>query len=157
MNFLQNRSCMRSTNVAWTSGGYMGRKAVVLALLIYLVRDCRPVWAGNNVWTNLGPEGGSIHSISIDPRDPNTIYAGTEVGSFKSRDGGRSWAKSDIPSGVVVFDRQNPNVVYVQPRLNVAGDLLKSTDGGVNWKSAVPTRDPVADLVISFQDRNTMF
>ena len=28
------------------------------------------LWAGINEWTSLGPEGGSIRNLSIDPANP---------------------------------------------------------------------------------------
>ena len=42
-------------------------------------------------WTSIGPGGGGwIQAIACDPRDPQTIYLGCDVGGFYiSRDGGR--------------------------------------------------------------------
>jgi hypothetical protein len=49
------------------------------------------VWAGANEWTSVGPEGGQILALSIDPRNPGTIYAATVEGhAFKSVNGGAS-------------------------------------------------------------------
>src|SRR5436309_5673615 len=54
-------------------------------------------------WTLIGPAGtkdlqrqtsysGQIHSIAIDPRNPNTIYIGTRGGGiWKTDDGGLNW------------------------------------------------------------------
>jgi hypothetical protein len=68
-----------------------------------------------DVWINLGPEGGSVHSLSIDPRNPGTIYAGTDTGPFKSEDGAQSWSRSNAPNGIyaapnciLVFDPRDP-------------------------------------------------
>jgi photosystem II stability/assembly factor-like uncharacterized protein len=117
-----------------------------------------PVWAAIDAWTSLGPEGGSIYAISIDPRDPNTLYAGTALGSsFTSRDAGRSWMKFAVPYPTLVFDLQNPNVIYARPQRYYVGPLLKSTDQGKNWRDISPQRKSVSDFVISFQDSNTMF
>jgi hypothetical protein len=35
------------------------------------------VSAAPNVWTSLGPEGGIINALAIDPTTPTTLYAGT--------------------------------------------------------------------------------
>jgi len=40
------------------------------------------VSAGTSVWTNNGPEGGSISALAIDPVTPTTLYAGTDGGVF---------------------------------------------------------------------------
>ncbi len=52
-----------------------------------------PVSAGINAWTSLGPEGGWIYALAIDPTTPNTLYAGTSGGGmFKSTNGGTIWS-----------------------------------------------------------------
>src|SRR5262245_22889091 len=87
--------------------------------------------AGSNGWTRIGPESGSTLAISIDPRDRSTLYAGTSVGSFTSGDGGRSWVTSDVPFGILLFDPQDPNILYTRPPPGLLiRTLQKSTDGG---------------------------
>jgi hypothetical protein len=50
------------------------------------------VWAGPNAWKNIGPEGGEIYALSVDPHNPRTLYVATgSGGAFKSLDGGASW------------------------------------------------------------------
>jgi photosystem II stability/assembly factor-like uncharacterized protein len=115
------------------------------------------VLAASNDWTSLGPEGGSINAISINPRDPNMLYAATAYASFTSENGGRSWVKSTRPMPTVAFDLQNPNIVYARPPLNHAGYLFKSTDQGRNWKDIGPPGTSVTDFATSFQDTKTMF
>src|SRR5437763_1180036 len=40
----------------------------------------------------LGPDGGKIQALVIDPLDPLTVYAGASPGGvFKSSDGGQAW------------------------------------------------------------------
>jgi hypothetical protein len=48
--------------------------------------------AGINVWTSIGPEGGRINALAVDPVTPTTLYAGTWSGVFKSTDGGGDWS-----------------------------------------------------------------
>jgi photosystem II stability/assembly factor-like uncharacterized protein len=52
----------------------------------------------------------SVRGITVDPRDPNVVYAGVEVGS-------RCWA------GETVSRRQEV----------VRGEVYRSTDAGLNW------------------------
>src|SRR5437879_6238708 len=49
------------------------------------------VEAGVNTWTSSGPYGGSVPDLVIDPQNPSTLYAGTDVGVFKTTDGGDNW------------------------------------------------------------------
>ena len=90
--------------------------------------------AGVNQWTSLGPEGGSIVQLLVDPSNPATLYAGTGAGVFKSRDGGASWNReSGSPAvGALAQSASSPNVLY-----GLAGSSMsKTTDGGTNWSSA---------------------
>ena len=47
-----------------------------------------------------------VNSVAVDPRDSSTLYVGTDVGVFVSRDVGASWSPlgAGLPDGVVVTD-----------------------------------------------------
>src|SRR5262245_8622390 len=95
-----------------------------------------PVWAGINEWTSIGPEGGTIRLLVNDPHNPNTVFAASPGGFFKSTNGGVSWRAvgSGLPTGFVlalVVDSQTPNTLYAGARDGV----FKSTDGGANWEA----------------------
>jgi hypothetical protein len=56
--------------------------------------------AGNvsspGVWTSVGPYGGRIRALAIDPTTPATLYAGTDGGGVsKSTDAGGTWAAAN--------------------------------------------------------------
>src|SRR5262245_50228526 len=74
--------------------------------------------AGTDVWTSLGPDGGLVGSLVIDPRNSQTVYALTLAGLSKSTDGGSNWsATAPLPAGSgrivsIVIDPQNTNVLY---------------------------------------------
>jgi len=76
------------------------------------------VFAGFNVWTSNGPEGGDILALAIDPQTPATLYAGTwRGGVFKSANGGGSWsaANSGLTSRTVLalaIDPQTPTTLH---------------------------------------------
>ena len=71
----------------------MLQKVLLIGLLaLFTTSQARLVSAGTNVWTSIGPEGGIIHALAIDPVTPATLYAGTSSGGvFKSKNGGGSW------------------------------------------------------------------
>jgi photosystem II stability/assembly factor-like uncharacterized protein len=94
--------------------------------------------AQNPRWERLGPEGGKINVIAIDPIATQTIYAGTNGGGiFKSTDGAKSWAP--INSGLTGINARNIKVLVINPKtpttiyVSTDYDLFKSTDGGVKW------------------------
>jgi photosystem II stability/assembly factor-like uncharacterized protein len=78
-----------------------------------------------------------VSAIAIDPREPDTVYAGTNNGLFKSTDQAESWTRigqslSDQYISSVVVDPTNPAVLYVGGRSGVH----KSLDGGQTWQDA---------------------
>ena len=70
------------------------RKVLLIGLLTLLIASqAGPVSAGPYVWTSIGPEGGIILALAIDPTTPSTLYAGTDGGGvFKSTNGGAAWS-----------------------------------------------------------------
>jgi photosystem II stability/assembly factor-like uncharacterized protein len=83
---------------------------------------------------SIGPIGGAVRSLAVDPSTPSTVYAGTEQGVMKSTDAGTTWraANKGISKTVVtgfVIDHANPATVYVA----TWDGVFKSFDAGANW------------------------
>src|SRR5262245_20911630 len=69
---------------------------------------------GLNGWSSNGP-GSKIRCLAIAPGDPNTVYAGSERGAFKSSDGGATWSSAGLKQTAVsalAIDPSDPNTVY---------------------------------------------
>src|SRR6202051_845192 len=91
---------------------------------------------GGDTWERLSPANSNdiknIESIAVDPRDPNTVYAGTWHLAWKTSDGGASWQHinkgmiddSDVFS--VIVDHENPLVVFA----SACSGIYKSETGG---------------------------
>src|SRR5581483_2140588 len=74
--------------------------------------------------------------LELDPTQPNTIYAGTTQGLFKSTDAGSTWVRVTQPDVIV-------NDVYVDPNqpqhvllATDRGGVLRSEDGGLTFTSS---------------------
>jgi photosystem II stability/assembly factor-like uncharacterized protein len=84
----------------------------------------------------IGPSGGTIVAIAIDPTDPEIVYAGSYgSGVYKSRDGGRTWFSTSL--GLtnlhiysLAIDPTHPEVIYAG---TYKSQVFKSTDGGYSW------------------------
>jgi photosystem II stability/assembly factor-like uncharacterized protein len=80
---------------------------------------------GGNTWTRVSdglPDKAYVHVIREDPKNPNLLYAGTELGLYVSWDGGANWNPlflKNMPK-VAVHD------ILVHPREN---DLILGTHG----------------------------
>ncbi len=134
----------------------LAAQGVVYAILTSLLGFVPPLWsAEDSIWTRIGPDGGNVSCIVLDPLAPSTIYAGTRGGGvFKSIDKGGSWTAvnsglTDFKIGGIAVDPMNAGTVYASS--SNAG-LFKSTNGGQSWTvintglpgfyTEVPTIDP---------------
>jgi photosystem II stability/assembly factor-like uncharacterized protein len=99
--------------------------------------------AGTN-WQAIGPYGGVVNVIAIDPANSQTLYAGTNGGVSKSTNGGASWfsvqrsfsstngrTNSDVRA--VAVAPTNSQTLYAG---TFGGGIFKSGDGGVSWTEA---------------------
>lgn len=101
------------------------------------------------VWQDIGPSGGSVAALAVDPRTATTAYAAAGgAGLFKTIDGGRSWAHSD--AGLLQLLPQSIDTVAVDPRVpgrvfaGTGRGLFTSGDGGATW---APPSQPVSGAV----------
>jgi photosystem II stability/assembly factor-like uncharacterized protein len=110
----------------------VARCAGISILALFWVR---PAAAGINVWTAVGPWGGSIQAVSVQPADPQKVYAATDNGIFVSSDGGASWRVTS-PSfqgrgrATTDVDAAGASALYAVS----LGVLYRSTDSGASWQ-----------------------
>lgn len=78
-----------------------------------------------NNWECIGPPGGRIYSLAINPKEPHIIYGESEGGVFRSTDGGTT---SELIDGY----QSCPIISPLDPNFMIAG-LYRSTDGGTSW------------------------
>ncbi|HEY2473720.1 MAG TPA: hypothetical protein VGI19_02865 [Candidatus Cybelea sp.] len=94
-----------------------------------------------------GAGGMCLHTILLDPREPDRIYTAiSAAGAFRSDDGGGSWRpinrglkSNGIPDPQaevghcvhrIAMHRSNPDTLYMQKHW----DVMRSDDGGENWR-----------------------
>jgi len=83
------------------------------------------------------PHVAHVRTLSVDPKDSRTIYAGVEVGGvIRSRDGGESWEEMnqgiDIDVHNIALHTQEPGLIYA-----TTGDgFYRSENGGASWQRA---------------------
>jgi photosystem II stability/assembly factor-like uncharacterized protein len=84
----------------------------------------------------IGPYGGTLVSIAIDPVHPQVVYAGSfGSGVYKSTDGGSTWfpashGLTNLYVYSLALDPSNPAIVYAG---TYRSQVYKSADGGVSW------------------------
>ena len=127
---------------------------------------------GGETWSELGylpvlpfVPAGDIHSLAVDPVNPEVVYAGAvEGGAFKSTNGGKSWIKinsglgterSLVDVGSIAICPNDPKTIYATSYPGV----FKSVDGGRSWAPAskgLPTPGG-ACLIIDPVNPSTLF
>ncbi len=120
--------------------------------------DAGATWTQRNqgITTRTGSSGDGIpiFSLTIDPSNPNIVWAGTQnaKGIYKSTDGGETWVKKDngVTEGNEISFRNfgihphNSNIVFAGAEISTGilgiefgrttGKIYKSEDGGENWR-----------------------
>jgi len=97
-------------------------------------------------WQTIGPDGGTVRSLTLDPKNPDRIFLGTSAGRlYLSTDNGANWSRyaqlgtaAEMVLDHVVIDPNNSRLVYVaawNAQSPNNGDLFRSTDGGRNWET----------------------
>jgi len=75
-----------------------------------------------------------VNAVAVDPTHPDLVYAGTQVGFFRSADGGGHWQTSSPVNGLkvhtIVIDPAHPQTVFI----GTAKGIYRSDDGGARWK-----------------------
>lgn len=86
--------------------------------------------------TAVGIDLGSatVNALRLDPNDPNTVYAATFGGVFKTTNQGELWDVTGQLRDNGIFDiavsRANSNVIFIATQ---SGGVYRSLNAGANW------------------------
>jgi photosystem II stability/assembly factor-like uncharacterized protein len=88
------------------------------------------------VWTF--PQITAVQKVLLNPQNPNTIYAATTEGAFKSVDAGATWTKAHdaLMAMDIVINPADTSILYAtygQSNSTVNPGLYKTTNAGVTW------------------------
>lgn len=87
----------------------------------------------------MGPDGGSVVALLVDPFDSDVIYAGSWGGGvYKSTNGGLSWfwasqGMDNFHVDTLAPDPSHPGTLYAGTH---GGGVFKTTDGAMTWTPA---------------------
>jgi photosystem II stability/assembly factor-like uncharacterized protein len=116
---------------------------------------------GGDSWQMSGVlNKGKIESIAVDPKDKCTVYASQGNKIFKTTNCARDWTqiwfdpKTDKIFTQIAVDWFNPTIVWAGTS---EGDILKSTDAGINWLVSKRAETPVTSFAIHPKDSRIVF
>ena len=115
-------------------------------------------------WNIVGPSGGDVRSVVVDPKDKNRLYISTLDGQIHtSADGGATWrllVNLNRPQLIVdqlIVDQRDSNIIYASGYRQNGGDFFKSSDGGATWKEAKElVNEPIHSMAQSSLDPNIL-
>ncbi len=146
-----------------------------LAFFVILLAGLTTVLADGNVftdisklsvWSVVGPSGGDVRVVTIDPADKNRLYISTLDGQVHiSQDAGKSWKllvnlnKPQLVLDQLFVDSRDSKVIYTSGnRGKVAGGFFKTTDGGATWKESKDLRNEAMHAMVQSKvDPNVLF
>jgi photosystem II stability/assembly factor-like uncharacterized protein len=118
-------------------------------------------------WTSMGPLGGDVRSLAVDPSRPGVLYFGTADGYiFESQDAGEHWqsfglvgAENGVITAIIV-DPVDSAMLFVSMWTKDAngegGGVFISRDGGKTWKVSSLAGHATRALVQSASERNVL-
>lgn len=118
------------------------------------------------VWEVVGPSGGDVRSVAIDPKDKDRLYISTLDGQiYTSADAGRSWkllTNLNEPQLIIdnlLVDRSDSNRIFASGnRGNAAGGFFFTTDAGLTWKEAEQlSEQSIHSLTQAAEDAKVLF
>ena len=119
-----------------------------------------------NGWQTVGPSGGDVRAIVVDPKDKNRLYLTTLDGQvYASADAGNSWHflvnlnRPQLILDNLIVDSRDSNIIYTSGYRGAKdpGGFFKTTDGGVTWKEAKDLKnEAIHSMVQSTFDPNIL-
>ena len=97
-----------------------------------------------------------VNSFAVNPLVPDTLYAGTDTGVFKSTDGGASWAGSGLTGmnvRAIAVDPEALGILYA----GTQNGVFKSTNSGMDWTATDVSGIDVYSLAINSQIPSTLY
>jgi photosystem II stability/assembly factor-like uncharacterized protein len=119
--------------------------------------------------------GGDLHSLAVDPTDPDKVVVGGHDGGAISTDGGKTWRQasgfyrsedggksfsqdnSGLPGTDVHglgMDPQNPDTLYAYI---VDEGIYRSTDAGESWELVSSEAGVMGPILVDSRDTDTLY
>lgn len=116
-------------------------------------------------WSVVGPEGGDVRTVTIDPKDKNRLYISTLDGQiYTSADAGKSWRmlvnlnQTELVIDNMFVDSRDSKIIYASGhRHTKPGGFFRTTDGGATWKESKDLKkESIHALTQSLADPNIL-
>ena len=119
-----------------------------------------------NDWDIVGPNGGDVRVVTIDPKDKDRLYVSTLDGQIHtSPDGGKTWSllvnlnRPQLVLDQLLIDLRDSKIIYTSGhRHKEPGGFFMTKDGGATWKEAKELRkESIHSMEQSSKNPNLIF
>ncbi len=119
-----------------------------------------------NDWDIVGPNGGDVRVVTIDPKDKDRLYVSTLDGQIHtSPDGGKTWSllvnlnRPQLVLDQLLIDSRDSKIIYTSGhRHKEPGGFFMTKDGGATWKEAKELRkESIHSMEQSSKNPNLIF
>jgi len=122
-------------------------RSLLFATILFFIGPDRPAWAGNGVWTPVGPgcgtwwESDGVASITVHPGSPGSLWVGMPQGGvYRSSDRGVNWRWAGGPFishlggglAALAADPSRPARLWAA----TGTKIFRTDDGGAHWTQA---------------------
>jgi photosystem II stability/assembly factor-like uncharacterized protein len=116
-------------------------------------------------WEIVGPTGGDVRVVEVDPKDSNRVYASTLDGQIHtSADGGKKWSllvnlnRPQLVLDQLIVDSRDSKIIYASGhRHKDPGGFFKTKNGGATWDESKDLRkESIHAMTQSVFDPNTI-
>ncbi|MGH9818879.1 MAG: WD40/YVTN/BNR-like repeat-containing protein, partial [Pyrinomonadaceae bacterium] len=116
-------------------------------------------------WVVVGPNGGDVRVVTIDPRNKDHLFISTLDGQiYASIDAGKTWTllvnlnQPGLVLDQLQVDLRDSNIIYASGhRFKFAGGFFKSKDGGLTWRESKELRgESIHSMAQSSKDPDTI-
>lgn len=117
-------------------------------------------------WAVVGPDGGDVRTVAIDPRDKDRLYISTLDGQIHaSSDAGKTWRllvnlnEAEMVIDNLLVDARDSKLIYASGHRHKApGGFFRTTDGGLTWKESKELKnESIHALTQSPSDPKTLY
>lgn len=154
-NAQQQRITIEPTDISHITLDPQDEKAVYIATEangMFFSYDAAQSW---NQFESLSQ--GFVRSIAVHPKDKCTIFASINNRILRSEDCSRTWeqvyfdTRTDAIVYTIAIDSFDPMVMYAGTGY---GDVLKSQDGGLSWRTVERVNARIVQILIGPDTRN---
>ncbi len=133
----------------------------VRSLTNYHILDVMKQSKGPNEWFSIGPYGGDVMDMVVNPLDPSIVFAAAGI-PYISYNGGETWEYIEAllnlaPSGIGTFEAASNGVIYASGPYSYY-KIFRSTDGGITWQQkSIPVNGAGLDIAVDPNDPKVIY